>query len=242
MTRLTSAMKTDVQVQIRNRLYYIGPAFAVLAAGLLAWLAPVVDLAQIVPTAMILLIGGSTLLYVVGLIMFEKEEGTLNAVIVSPLWPFEYLLSKVLTLTALATLESAIIIGGAVLMIRGRSLEPSPFYPPLLLAGIIAIGVLYTLIGIIVMVRYDRLTEALVPVLAIAIPLQLPFLYFLGWLAQPLFLVVPTSAPTMLMWGAFYPLAPWQWLYGVGYTIILVAGLAYWAHAAFRTHIIRKAG
>lgn len=242
MTRLIAAMKTDVQVQVRNRLYYIGPAFAVIAAGMLALIAPAVDLAHSIPTAMILLVGGSTLLYVVGLIMFEKEEGTLNAVIVSPLRPSEYLLSKVLTLTALATLESGIIIGGATLLIHSRSLEVGSFNLPLLLTGIIAIGMLYTLIGIIVMVRYDRLTEALVPVLAVAIPLQLPFLYFLGWLTHPLFLIVPTSAPTLLMWGAFHSLSPWEWLYAVSYTVVLTIGLFCWAYAAFRAHIIMQAG
>lgn len=242
MMRLTATMKTDVQVQVRNRLYYIGPAFSVIVAGMLALIAPVVDLAHSIPTTMILLVGGSTLLYVVGLIMFEKEEGTLNAVIVSPLKPSEYLLSKVLTLTALATLESAIIIGGAIVLIRSRSFEVGSFNLALLLAGIIAISMLYTLIGIIVMVRYERLTEALVPVLAIAIPLQLPFLYFLGWLTHPLFLIVPTSAPTLLMWGAFHSLALWEWLYAVGYTVVLIIGLFGWAYASFQTHIIMQAG
>ncbi|MDQ7790432.1 MAG: fluoroquinolone transporter permease, partial [Clostridia bacterium] len=105
MSRLISAMKTDVTVQVRNRLYHIGIAFSVLAGGMLALIAPTVSLAQSIPVAMLLLVGGTTLLYVVGLITFEKEEGTLSAVIVSPLRTSEYLMSKVLTLTALATLE-----------------------------------------------------------------------------------------------------------------------------------------
>lgn len=241
MTRLTAAMKTDVTVQVRNRLYYIGPAFSVIAAGILALIAPTVDMARSIPTAMILLVGGSTLLYVLGLITFEKEEGILNAVIVSPLHTYEYLLSKVLTLTALATLESVIIVGGAALLICSPQ-GLLPFSIPLLLTGIVTIGILYTLIGIIVMVRYDRLTDALVPALAIAIPLQLPFLYFLGWLAHPLFLIVPTSAPTVLMWGAFRPLALWEWVYAVGYTLLLTIGLSAWAYRSFRDYVIMKAG
>ena len=32
MSRLISAMKTDVTVQVRNRLYHIGIAFSVIAA------------------------------------------------------------------------------------------------------------------------------------------------------------------------------------------------------------------
>ena len=242
MNRLASAMKTDITVQVRNRLYYIGPAFSVIAAGILALIAPTVELAISIPVAMILLVGGSTLLYVVGLITFEKDEGTLNAVIVSPLRTYEYLLSKVLTLTALATFESVIIISGATLLIFRNTQKLVTFNIVLLLAGIIAIGVIYTLIGIIMMVRYDRLTDALVPVLAVAIPLQLPFLYFLGWLTHSAFLIVPTSAPTLLMVGAFSSLALWEWLYAVGYTIMMITGLSHWAYGAFRTHVILKAG
>jgi len=242
MSRLTSAMKTDVTVQVRNRLYHIGPAFSVVAAGMLALIAPTVSLAHSIPVALLLLIGGTTLLYVVGLITFEKEEGTLSAVIVSPLRTNEYLLSKVLTLTALATLESVIIVGGAALLILGRGLELIPFNIVPLAVGIVTIGVLYTLIGIIVMVRYDRLTEVLVPVLVVAIPLQLPFLHFLGWLTHPVFYIVPTSAPTLLMVGAFRSMAPWEWVYAVGYTVVAMIGFTYWAYRAFRTHVIMKAG
>ena len=237
-----SAMKTDVMVQVRNRFYHIGPVFSVLAAGMLALIAPAVEPAVSIPVAMILLVGGSTLLYVVGLITFEKDEGTLNAVIVSPLRTSEYLLSKVLTLTALATLESAIVIGGALLLIPTRMQGLIDLNVLPLLIGVVAIGAIYTLIGIILMVRYDRLTDALVPVLFVAIPLQLPFLYFLGWLTHPVFLLSPTSAPALLMAGAFRSLAPWEWLYAVGYTVLLTIGLSYWAYGAFRAHIVMKAG
>jgi len=241
MTRLAAAMKTDVRVQFRNRLYHIGLTFAVLAGWIISLMAPTVGLGRIIPVAMLLLVGGSTLLYIVGLFTFEKEEGTLHAVVVSPLRTWEYLLSKVLTLTALASLESLIIVA-----VAGWFLRRTPELPPVrvlpLLAGIIALGVLYTLIGILIMVRYSRVTDALMPVLFVAIPLQLPFLHFLGLLEHPLFLLPPTSAPAVLMLGAYRPLAPWEWLYAIVYTAAWTAGLSAWAYAAFRTHVIMRAG
>jgi fluoroquinolone transport system permease protein len=241
MSRLAAALKTDVRVQFRNRLYHIGLTFAVLAGWIVSLLAPALGLARIIPVTMLLLVGGSTLLYVVGLFTFEKEEGTLSAVIVSPLRPWEYLLSKVLTLTALASLESLLIVA-----VAGWFLRRGPQRPPIdalpLLAGILALGVFYTLIGIVIMVRYSRVTDALMPVLFVAIPLQLPFLHFLGLWEHPLFLLLPTSAPTLLMVGAYRPLASWEWGYAVACTAAWTAGLSGWAYAAFRKHVIMRAG
>ena len=70
MTRLFSAIKTDVTVQVRNKLYAIGIGVAVLVAVMLAWLAEADQLPSVVPALMLLVIGGTTLLYVAGMILF----------------------------------------------------------------------------------------------------------------------------------------------------------------------------
>lgn len=241
MTRLLSTMKTDMVVQVRTNLYTIGIGAGVLVAIALSQLAGPDLLVLLVPTLMLLVVGGSTLLYVSAMIIFEKDEGTLRAMIVSPVRPFEYLWSKIITLTALATLESVVMIGGAMLIMRfsgGLSLPNLP----LLFLGIVAIGILYTLIGIVLVVRFDSITDYLLPMAGVAVILQLPFLYFLGWVEHWSFLLIPTSAPTVLMVGAYRPLAGWEWVYGVVYTAVLLIGLTIWAYRAFQTHIIEKVG
>jgi fluoroquinolone transport system permease protein len=234
-------MKTDMVVQVRTNLYTIGIGAGVLVAIALSQLASPDLLVSLVPTLMLLVVGGSTLLYVSAMIIFEKDEGTLRAMIVSPVRPFEYLWSKIITLTALATLESVVMIGGAMLIMRfsgGLSLPNLP----LLFLGIVAIGILYTLIGIVLVVRFNSITDYLLPMAGIAVILQLPALYFLGWVEHWSFLLIPTSAPTVLMVGAYRPLAGWEWAYGVGYTAVLLIGLTIWAYRAFQTHIIEKVG
>jgi fluoroquinolone transport system permease protein len=241
MKRFLSAMKTDVTIQLRNKLYGIGIGVAVLVAVAVAWLAGPDQLPAVVPALMLLVVGGSTLLYVAGLMIFERDEGTLNAVIVSPLRPTEYLWSKIVTLTALATLEAVVMVGGAMAIMSFSEPPPWPDVP-LLLLGIVLIGVLYTLVGILLIVRYDKITEFLIPMSVVAVVLQLPFVYFLGWIEHPVLLLIPTSAPTVLMQGAYRPLAGWEWAYGAGFTAVLLVGLTVWAHRAFTTHIIMKAG
>ena len=241
MTRLASAIKTDVRIQVRNRLYIIGPVTALAVGFLMAQITTAADLVRVIPVTMILVVGGSTLLYVAGLIIFEKDEGTLNAVIVSPLRTGEYLLSKIVTLTLLATVESAIIIGPLLAIIRSREALP-PFDLPLMLAGIVIIGVIYTLTGITLIARYDSVTDMIVPLACIGGILQLPFLYFLGLVTSPAFLLLPTSAPTLLIQAAFRPLAAWEWAYALGYSALVTVGLAWAAVYAFRTQIVLKAG
>lgn len=241
MTRLLSAMKMDVTTQLRNNLYAIGIGVGVLVAVGLSQLAQPEQMFSLIPTLLLLVVGGSTLLYVAGLILFEKDEGTLNAVIVSPLRTAEYLWSKIITLTTLATLEAMTMIGGAMLIM---SLAKPIEVPNLaiLFIGIVLIGILYTLIGIVMIVQYDKITDFLLPMAGIAVILQLPFLHFLGLVETPLLLIIPTSAPTMIMQGAYIELTAVEWLYGIGYSTVWIIGLAIAAYRAFHTHIIMKAG
>lgn len=241
MNRFMAAMKMDVVLQWRTQLYSIGMGAGVLVAVALAWLARPDQLFLLVPTLMLLVVGASTMLYVAAMILFEKEQGTLKATIVSPVRPSEYLWAKIITLTGLATVEAVIMVGGAMGMM-GFSQQLVVPNILLLLLGIVGIGLLYTLVGIVMIVRYDKITEVLIPLAAVAGILQLPFLYFLGWVEHPLFLLIPTSAPTMVMRAAYVPLSGWQWVYGVGYTAVLLIGLIIWAHRAFEKHIVAQGG
>lgn len=241
MNRFLKTMQLDVILQWRNNLYIIGIVAGVIVAIALAWLSRPEDLFLYIPTLLLLVVGGSTLLYVAALIMFEKDEGTLNVVVVSPLTRSEYLWSKIITLTSLALLESVIMVGGAMLIMSFSETVALPNIP-LLLLGMIGIGVLYTLIGIVLVVRYDKITDFLIPMSGIAVILQMPFLYFLGWVQLPIFLVIPTSAPTVLMQAAYQPLAAWEWAYAIGYTAVLLIGLTVWAHRAFEKHVVYRVG
>lgn len=241
MTRLKSAMMLDVTLQVRNKLYIIGIVVGALVAVALSQLATPDQLSAAVPTLMLLVAGGSTLLYVAGMILFERDEGTLSAVIVSPLKTSEYLWSKIITLTMLATFESIVMIGGAML-IMSRSYQMTWPNTPIWLLGVVSIGVIYTLIGIILIVRYDKITDFLIPMAGVAVILQIPFLYFLRLVEHPAFFIIPTTAPTVLIQGAYIQLTTWEWLYALGYTAVQIVILAIWAYRAFNEHIVMKLG
>ena len=245
MKRLYSTLRNDLIIQVRNNLYAIGIGTALLTAVVLALLAAPHHLPGVIPALLLVVSGGSTLLYVAAMILFEKDEGTVNAVTVSPLRTSEYLCSKVITLTLLATVESTVIVSGTMLLMRWWSATPQDLIIPnlpLLLMGMLSIGVIYTLIGIILVVQYDKITDYLIPMAAVALVLQLPMFYFLGWVVEPWFLAIPTSAPAMIMQGAYLDLTVNQWFYALSYTTILVGASAIWAYRAFQNHIILKVG
>lgn len=233
-TRLLNTIKTDVMVQARNNLYTIGIMASVLVAFLLFRINISGDWGEAIPLSVLLLAGGSTLLYVAGMILFEKDEGTINALIVSPLRTGEYLLSKVVTLSALATFE--------ILIVVGLTASFGGFNVALMVLGTVAMSVFYTLLGIILIVRFKSITDFLVPVIVLALVLQLPVLYFTGISTSPLLLLIPTSAPTMIVQGAWASLEAWQWAYALAYTALSIIIFGVWARSAFQTHIIAKVG
>ncbi len=240
MNRTLAAMRTDVALQARNQLYAISVGMAVLLAGALAWLSSPAQLHGTVPMGILFVVGGSTLLYVLAMVILEKDDGTLQAVVVSPLRPAEYITAKVITLSALATGEGVIIAAGTILWVGrdGGVSWPSPIF----LVGVFALGVIHTYIGVILVVRHRRIMEAILPAGAIATLLQVPGLYFVGAIDHPVILAIPSTAPCMLVRAAFVELTPAQWLYAIGYSAVLLVVLRRWAHGAYLRHVVSKGG
>lgn len=241
MTRLAQAVSTDIRIQFRNGLYHVGIIISLIIAVALAQLTTPNTLGNVVPAAILLIIGGTTMLYVAGMMIFEKDEGTIAATIVSPLTTKEYLIAKLTSLVLLATLESLISIYGAVAihLFGGTAIWPNAFW---LVLGILIIGIIFTLTGIAVVARFNKITDFLIPMAAISVAMQLPFLYFWGLWKHPALLILPTAAPTMLMDAAFRPLALWEQVYAISYSMVTILALSLWAHAAFHKHIIQKMG
>lgn len=231
-TRLMHTMRLDFTVQWRNKFYFVGAGLSILIAIILTQLVEPEAMGLLLPVFFLFAVGGSTMLYVAGLLIFEKDERTLDAVIVTPLRRTEYMTSKVVTLALVALFESAIIVFLAYGLTGYNHL--------LLFGGNLLLGAMLTLMGLILVVRYDSITDFLVPAIALSLVMNMPFLHFLGILESPLWYLVPTSAPVVLMLGAFRPLEAWELLYGVGYSALVIAIGYRWALAAFKKHIVLK--
>jgi hypothetical protein len=52
----------------------------------------------------------------------------------------------------------------------------------------------------------------------------------------------PFQAPLTLLEGAFFPLAGWQWLYGIGYSTLWIGAAFAWSGRAFRRFVVAAVG
>jgi len=237
MTRLLSTMRCDVRLQQRNGFYW-AVAFLLATFVVVMTRLPSINWTPILPPLLLGNLMMAAFYFMGGLMLLEKGEGTLESLIVTPLTSVEYLLSKVLTLTALSLAESYAI----VLVAHGPA-----FNWLLLLAGVALAAALYCLVGFIVVIRYDSINEYLFPTMIYSAIFFLPILDYAGVWGGPWMYLHPFQAPLVLLEAAFYGtgswvLGPWMLVYGVVYSLLWVALLLFWSMRVFRRFVVARAG
>lgn len=229
MTALRSMLAWDVRLQVRYGFYGI---YAVLTAVYVLGLR-VMPPALKTDAAVLLVVTDPTVLgfyFIAALVLFEKGEGVLDALVTSPLGDRGYLASKVVSLSLLAVTASTLV---AVL---GHGSVPGL---PVLVVGVALGGSLFVLVGFVAVARFDSINEYFLGAVGWGSVLFLPLFGYLGLVETRLFYLLPAQPVLLLVEGGFRPLAPWQVGYGVGY-LLLANVLAYaWARRAFRRHVVR---
>lgn len=230
MKRLLATLRLDVQLQSRNQLYLIGTGTAVLLGLAVRYLFPVEAVGRGLAAFYVLGLGGTTFMFSASMLLLEKGERTLAALRVTMLRTSDYVLSKAITLTGFAVVESAIVYA-----IAARGVETDY---GLLLLGAVVLGVFYTLVGVGLAAAYDAVTSFLLPTGAlVAMILQLSFLSLVDIGPWWLWYLVPTQAPLLLFQAAFEPIAPWQWAYAGLVSVLSIVLAAFFCVARFRTHV-----
>ncbi|WP_277556173.1 ABC transporter permease [Halobaculum limi] len=170
--------------------------------------------------------------YFVGaLVLFEKNEGVLHALVSSPLSADEYLISKTLSLSFIATLGALVI----ALFVHGTGFQPVWF-----LLGLSLTAGLFVLVGFSAVARFDSLNAYFLTAIVYIIPLSLPLLDHFAVVESPLFYLFPTQASLVLIGAAFEATPAWELAYAVGYLAVGI-GVAYvLARRAFERHIVRE--
>ncbi len=238
MTRLLTEVKTNMLVQFRNGLYHVGIGVGLIIAIAMSQLVNIEYLPLWSAGIMLLIVGGSTFLYAAAMVLFEKDEGTIIPTLISPLTSSEYIMGKIISLMILASLEATTMFGGALIILyyMGFTITMPNLF--ILILSLLFICIIFVEIGLIMIVRYRKITDFFIPMATVMIALQLPFFYFVGMTDNWLMLLFPVTPPTMLMLGAFDRLENWQYIYAIGYSLICILALGYWANKAFNKHIV----
>lgn len=230
MSRLAATLRLDARLQARNKVYLI---VAVAACGLAYPLRALFTPEQLRFFMPLLALSGVSLttFFLVGvLLLLERGEGTLDVVLVSPLRPAEYLASKLMTVTALALAESALI--ASVAYGPGFSL-------PWLLLAVLLRAALVAAVGVAVGVRYRSITAFLLPAIACTLAFDLPALWYLELWASPVFYLWPTLPSLLLAKAAFLPVAPLQLVYACVYGGLAVGAALLWASRSLDRFVVR---
>jgi fluoroquinolone transport system permease protein len=220
MRAFATALRWDTVVQARNGFYW-ATAFVVLVVGGLLLAVPAearADGAAWVPALLAVNLLFTTFFFVAGLMLLERDEGTLTALAVSPFSPGRYLAVHVLTLTTLATVETAALVW--IAFGRGGSWL-------LILCGTAALGTIYTGFGAAVATRYASVNALLLPASAVVTLLLLPLLPHFGLAPRALFLLHPIEPPLTVIRAAYGAGGPADLTFGV-------VGSAFWSALTFR--------
>jgi fluoroquinolone transport system permease protein len=232
MIRLLATIRCDVRIQIRNGFYYAAGFVALYWMLLLLWPSHE-ELVWILPVLIFTNLMINTFYFFSGLVLLEKREGTLEAQIVTPLRTWEYLGSKLVTLSALGLLENLII----TLIAYGTDFRILP-----LIAGMVLVAVIYCLVGFAFVARYDSINEFLMPSMLAFAFFVIPLMPYFGFLEGWWHLLHPMTGPLLLMKAAFQPISRWELVYGFVYPLIWFVPIFAWSRHAFYRFIIAREG
>lgn len=230
MNQLRSMLKWEFILQLRYRIIYI--AFgSVILYYLMLQAVPMMNSVEMRTVFLFfdpMLIG---IMFVGALVLFEKTENTLQALITTPIKINTYFLSKIISLTILS-----LVTGTAFLLLTQGFDFNIAFY----LSGLILTSVLLVLIGFIFVSRCRSLNEYLLMIMLSFLVLFLPPLLHISKIYEnTLFYLWPTQASFIMLKGTFTEIPMMDTIYAIPYLIIWVFLCYYLARKAFYTHIIQ---
>ncbi len=177
------------------------------------------------------------IMFVGALVLFEKSEHVLQALVITPMNTDDYILSKVISLTILSVISATIFM---VLLMIFSEISVNVFY---FASGIILTSAMMILIGFILASGVQNINGYLLGMAIGFIGLMFPpLLHLFGIIENPIFYIWPTQASFILFDGISGSLKLWEAIYGIGYQVCWIVLLYYVAKKAFYKHIVLKGG
>ena len=234
--RLLNTLKNDILLQFRQGFYYATAFLLLVWLGTLSLLPA--NMSAVAPAVLLTNMVVTTFFFVGGLVLLEKGQRVLEGLIVSPLRPEEYLISKIASLGLIAVVESLIIVIGGLLL--GFLVGPINWF--WLTLGLIVDAIVFTLLGFLMIVRYDSINEFMMPAALVIALFELPAIVYFGFPESILFYILPTQGPLLLLQQAFSPITTIQLIYALTYpTILIVIGFIL-SKRAYRKFVTRRVG
>lgn len=197
MKRLFSAIKYDILFQFRQG-FYLAYGFVTITYLVLLKSIPSEIATAIFPFILFTDISVLGFFFIGGVLLLEKDQNSLEALFVTPLTVVEYLLSKIVSLSIIASIATVILF----ITISGDLL----FLPSLLLL-VWANMFLYTLLGIGLVSNVKCINDYFVMGVPVGVILFLPLLNYFGVIKFIPFYFLPTEPTLEMLNGEFSLLA-----------------------------------
>ncbi len=228
---LLRAIRWDLKLQLRYHIVTI----AALVTALYVLIFQVVPPGVLDDLSVVLVFSDPTtigFLFIGVLVMFERGAGTLQAVVVTPLSPSQYLWSKAISLSTIA------VSAALVMMIAAHGIELGVV---LVLLATALSSVFLAFLGFGAVARVRTVNAYLILIPPFLLPLSAPLLHFLGIVESPVFYLIPTQASFVLLRAAFEARPAWELVYGFGFLVVSNVAAFRWALRSFESRV-RQAG
>jgi len=232
MSRLHTMVRHDLRLQRRYRFNHAAVFVALVWIACL-WQLPDWTLDLALPFVLFTDLAVIGFYFIAGLVLFEKGERTLYALVVTPLRFGEYLGSKLVTLTLMALVVSTLVVVARY----GVGFNWLVF--------LLAVGLLSPLIllaGFIMVAPFSSISAFIIPSQLFLLPFALPLIQFLGLWDHPLFYLFPTQGSLLLLRGAFAPIESWQVVYAVLYQGAWIGLLVLASRRSFERYMVAREG
>jgi len=229
MKNLLTALRWDFIRQIRYNIVGIMLVVTALYIGLLYFL----PFENKNPLLVFLIFNDPTalgMIFIGSLILFEKGDGTLQALVVTPLKPQEYIFSKAISLSVIATGASLLM----ALFTNGWSTNIA-----LLVIGVFLTSTLFIFLGIVIVAGCTSFNQYMVRMVVYFIPLALPLLNFLGVTDTYWWYLFPTQGTLLLLEAALGDIPSWQIAYSIVCLLIWNVSIYFFALKIFKNEIAK---
>ncbi|HUH07405.1 MAG TPA: hypothetical protein VML96_06310 [Egibacteraceae bacterium] len=223
--RVLAAVRLDLRLQVR---YGIAQAASVVTLLWIVVLRALPDPARQVAVPLVIF-GDLAIIgffFIGGMVLFERGEGTLSALAISPLSPGEYLAARLFSLTSLALASSLVVLAATAWDLRPGLAATG--------ASVAVLSIISLLVGFVTVAPFDAVSRYMIPSVAPLLLLGAPLLARLDLIGGPLLFLLPSHGAMVFLSAAFDADAqPGVLALGAASSAIWVAILwraAGWAH------------
>ncbi len=224
MKQLVHLLRWDfIQLQ-RNQMISISLLVATVYLGIFYLLKPLGNLKSVLiviifndPVIMGYLFAGV-------LLLFEKNQRTLDVLSVVPLSHEAFLWSKALSLSLVATLTALLMVWVGY----GWAINYLHF-----VAAVMGTSVLFVWIGCMIGGRAHGFNSYLMRSIGVLIPTALPLLALFNVWDSPLLYLIPSFPGILLLKASFKTIEPWHYIYSYAYLPLALAFTFFWCKKLF---------